>query len=51
MEADLVTVHAPVNGSEAFNGGVPDTNFTVDISKDGGAARPLYAYFNKSDVA
>ncbi|KAK7752193.1 hypothetical protein SLS62_005937 [Diatrype stigma] len=29
-------VHAPVNGSEAFNDGVPDEAFTVSIGKLGG---------------
>lgn len=31
-------VHAPVNGSEAYNNGVPDENFTFTISKDGYSA-------------
>ncbi|KAM7198064.1 putative alkaline phosphatase [Naviculisporaceae sp. PSN 640] len=29
-------VHAPKNGSEAFNNGVPDEKFTATITKDGG---------------
>lgn len=28
-------IHAPVNGSEAFNNGVPDEKFTATITKDG----------------
>ncbi|KAI0402007.1 alkaline phosphatase [Xylaria palmicola] len=30
-----VEVHAPVNGSEAFNGGKPDEGFSVTITKQG----------------
>lgn len=34
QEFDIrVEVHAPVNGSEAFNDGVPDEEFTVTIAK------------------
>lgn len=32
-------VHAPKNGSEAFNNGVPDEKFTATITKDGGGPR------------
>ncbi|PPJ55189.1 hypothetical protein CBER1_05709 [Cercospora berteroae] len=39
-----VEVHAPVNGSEATNG-IPDEDFTLTISKDGGEARPVTEYF------
>ncbi|KAI0396753.1 alkaline phosphatase H [Xylariaceae sp. FL0594] len=35
-----VEVHAPVNGSEAYNDGVPDSNFSVTITKEGGRDRP-----------
>lgn len=40
-------VHAPVNGSEAFNGGIPDENFTVTISKSSvnGTAQSVAEYF------
>ncbi|KAI1145582.1 alkaline phosphatase [Nemania diffusa] len=31
-----VEVHAPVNGSEAYNGGKPDEKFSVTITKQGG---------------
>jgi hypothetical protein len=41
-----VEVHAPVNGSEAFNKGVPDESFTVSITKEGGAAaKSVTAFF------
>ncbi|CAK1362076.1 Alkaline phosphatase H [Cercospora beticola] len=39
-----VEIHAPVNGSEATNG-IPDEDFTLTISKDGGEARPVTEYF------
>lgn len=39
-------IHAPVNGSEAFNNGVPDENFTVTISKDGDDAKSIASYFS-----
>lgn len=38
-------VHAPVNGSEAFAGGVPDKAFTATIAKDGGSPQDLAAFF------
>ncbi|KAK8040773.1 alkaline phosphatase-like protein [Apiospora phragmitis] len=38
-------VHAPVNGSEAFNNGVPDEKFTVTISKEGGAVEDVAKFF------
>jgi hypothetical protein len=34
-------VHAPVNGSEAFAGGVPDANFTFCIQKGYGSCVPV----------
>lgn len=40
-----VEVHAPVNGSEAFNDGVPDEAFTVTIAKDAAAAKSLTEFF------
>ncbi|KAL5606744.1 uncharacterized protein BROUX77_003937 [Berkeleyomyces rouxiae] len=40
-----VEVHAPVNGSEAFNNGVPDEGFTVTIGKDGETPRPITDFF------
>lgn len=43
-------VHAPVNGSEAFNGGVPDDKFTVTIEKDGAAAKSVADFFNKKEA-
>lgn len=41
-------VHAPVNGSEAFNGGVPDENFTATIAKDNGPAINIATFFNQT---
>ncbi|KAL8376459.1 hypothetical protein RB595_007514 [Gaeumannomyces hyphopodioides] len=42
-------VHAPVNGSEAFNGGVPDEAFTVEIEKQGGGgSKGIAQYFNRT---
>jgi len=38
-------VHAPVNGSEAFNKGVPDESFSVSISKGNGSAGSLASFF------
>lgn len=38
-------VHAPVNGSEAFNGGVPDEKFAVTIQKEEGSARSVGTFF------
>ncbi|KAK3378498.1 alkaline phosphatase [Podospora didyma] len=39
-------VHAPKNGSEAFNGGVPDEKFTATIQKDNGRTRSIADFFN-----
>lgn len=39
-------VHAPVNGSEAFNEGVPDEKFTVTIEKEDGSAKTVGSFFN-----
>jgi hypothetical protein len=44
-------VHAPKNGSQAYNGGVPDEKFTVTIAKEGAAAKSLTAFFNTSEPA
>jgi hypothetical protein len=38
-------VHAPVNGSEAYNGGVADEAFSATIAKDGAAAQSIASYF------
>ncbi|KAK8136091.1 hypothetical protein PG984_004031 [Apiospora sp. TS-2023a] len=38
-------VHAPVNGSEAFNNGIPDEKFTVTIAKESGAAEDVATFF------
>ncbi|KKF93605.1 Alkaline phosphatase [Ceratocystis platani] len=41
-----VEVHAPLNGSEAFNNGVPDEAFTTTIRKVGEeVARPITEFF------
>ncbi|KAK3359333.1 alkaline phosphatase [Lasiosphaeria hispida] len=39
-------VHAPVNGSEAFNGGVPDEKFNVTIAKEGGRSKSIANFFH-----
>lgn len=39
-------VHAPVNGSEAYNNGVPDEAFTVTIAKEGGEAQSITDFFS-----
>jgi len=44
-----VEVHAPLNGSEAYNSGKPDETFSLTISKDGGSAKDVTEYFNKPD--
>lgn len=42
-------VHAPVNGTEAFNGGVPDEAFSVVIEKQGGSgSKSIAQYFNRT---
>ncbi len=38
-------VHAPKNGSEAYNNGVPDEKFTATISKDGKPAKSIADFF------
>ncbi|KAK4169058.1 putative alkaline phosphatase precursor [Cladorrhinum sp. PSN259] len=38
-------IHAPKNGSEAFNNGVPDEAFTATIAKDGGRAKSIAEFF------
>ncbi|OIW30378.1 alkaline phosphatase [Coniochaeta ligniaria NRRL 30616] len=44
-------VHAPKNGSETYNSGVPDEKFTVTIAKEGGAAKSLTSFFNTAEPA
>lgn len=39
-------IHAPVNGSEAFNAGKPDEKFTVTIAKEGGKPKSIAQFFN-----
>ncbi|PKS06201.1 hypothetical protein jhhlp_007518 [Lomentospora prolificans] len=41
-----VEVHAPVNGSEAFNNGEPDENFSVTITKKGGSPQKVTDFFS-----
>ncbi|KAH8651171.1 alkaline phosphatase [Xylariales sp. PMI_506] len=41
-----VEVHAPVNGSEAYNDGVPDESFTVTIAKEQGAPKTVAEFFD-----
>ncbi|PQE07816.1 alkaline phosphatase protein [Rutstroemia sp. NJR-2017a WRK4] len=43
-------VHAPVNGSEA-NGGVPDPNFSLTITKGDGAAQSAASFFKIAEPA
>lgn len=38
-------VHAPVNGSEAYNNGVPDEEFSVTIAKEGSEAKSITDFF------
>lgn len=38
-------IHAPKNGSEAFNNGVPDEAFTATIAKDGQRAKSIAEFF------
>ncbi|KAI1396359.1 alkaline phosphatase-like protein [Hypoxylon fuscum] len=42
-------VHAPVNGSEAFNDGKPDESFSVTIAKEGGEAKDVAEFFDVSE--
>lgn len=44
-----VEVHAPINGSEAFNNGVPDENFTVTIGKVGEEPKSITDFFTVED--
>ncbi|KAI0532457.1 alkaline phosphatase [Xylaria digitata] len=41
-----VEVHAPVNGSEAYNKGKPDENFSVTITKKGGKTKGIAEFFH-----
>ncbi|KAI1263600.1 alkaline phosphatase H [Xylariaceae sp. FL1019] len=41
-----IEVHAPINGSEAYNDGVPDEGFSVTITKEGGKARSITDFFD-----
>ncbi|KAI1358896.1 alkaline phosphatase [Xylaria arbuscula] len=41
-----VEVHAPVNGSEAYNDGKPDENFSVTITKEGGRTQDIAKFFD-----
>ncbi|AEO56309.1 alkaline phosphatase [Thermothelomyces thermophilus ATCC 42464] len=42
-------VHAPKNGSEAFNNGVPDEKFTATIAKDGHRPKSIADFFDRSE--
>lgn len=42
-------VHAPVNGSEAYNGGVPDEGFSFCIQASDGECRDVADFFGKED--
>ncbi|KAK9783562.1 putative alkaline phosphatase [Seiridium cardinale] len=42
-------VHAPVNGSEAYNNGVPDEAFSVAIAKEGGETKSITDFFTTEE--
>jgi hypothetical protein len=44
-------VHAPVNGSEATNGGLPDERFTFCIQSDKGSCTDVTKFFDVPDPA
>lgn len=44
-------IHAPKNGSEAYNNGVPDENFTATIAKDGQKPKSIAEFFKHSEPA
>lgn len=44
-------VHAPKNGSEAFNDGVPDDKFTATIAKNGGKPKSIADFFKHAEPA
>jgi hypothetical protein len=44
-------IHAPKNGSEAFNNGIPDEKFTATIAKDGGKAKSIADFFKLKEPA
>jgi len=44
-----VEVHAPVNGSEAFNNGVPDEKFTLVIQREKGRSEPVTSFFDRKE--
>ncbi|WOO83046.1 Alkaline phosphatase 4 [Vanrija pseudolonga] len=46
-----IEVQAPVNGSEAYNGGVPDPSFTFQLSHDGGDLVDVTKFFSVEDPA
>ncbi|KAI0805683.1 alkaline phosphatase [Xylaria sp. FL0064] len=41
-----VEVHAPINGSEAYNNGKPDEHFSVTITKQGGKTKGIAEFFH-----
>jgi hypothetical protein len=44
-------VHAPVNGSQASNNGVPDENFTFCIKNGKGKCTPATQFFKQKEPA
>ncbi|KAI1103288.1 alkaline phosphatase-like protein [Jackrogersella minutella] len=42
-------IHAPVNGSEAFNNGEPDENFSVTIAKEGDEPESIAEFFDVAE--
>ncbi|KAH7103611.1 putative alkaline phosphatase [Auriculariales sp. MPI-PUGE-AT-0066] len=46
-----VEVHAPVNGSEAFNNGVADEKFTLTIQREHEKSKAATTFFSKTEPA
>ncbi|KAL8291314.1 hypothetical protein RQP46_002292 [Phenoliferia psychrophenolica] len=44
-----IEVQAPVNGTEAYNGGVPSLDFALEISGDGGKPLEISQFLNRPD--
>ncbi|OBR14524.1 Alkaline phosphatase [Colletotrichum higginsianum IMI 349063] len=45
-----VEIHAPVNGTEAFNGGVPDPDFSISVASNSHPdGRPLTEFFGLAE--
>jgi hypothetical protein len=46
-----IEVQAPVNGSEAYNNGKPDPNFSVKIGGEGAELMDVTTFFGIADPA